>query len=222
MPHALARRRAFSTAGWILLLAFAVVATAIVLHSTTSDIPAVRDHGPRIEQIRRIARLAVQRVEVSDVIEGRNAGAEALVIVHGDADLAIDCDALRVLERDAAARTLTLSAPLPRVERARVDHQRTRVYRIQKVGLAAWNPLADPRPPLLEDCMRAAQLAVDAAAHRGEFVESAKLQAESLLVRFIHELGWTAKVTWRDAADEGPERAVADRGPSPQPAIAPR
>ncbi len=44
--------------------------------------------GPRIEEVRKIAKLAVLRVQVADVIEGNTAGAKAAVLVKGDADIA--------------------------------------------------------------------------------------------------------------------------------------
>jgi hypothetical protein len=156
--------------------------------------------GPRIEDIRQVAELAVLRVQVSDVIEGRNAGGQALVLVHGDADVAVDWSQARLASRDDAARRLIIEAPAPAPRRARVDHERTRIYEIRKTGLAAWNPWADPRTELLADCMRAAQSAVEAAVSREACVAQARDRAERLLRDYHRALGWDAELRWTDAA----------------------
>jgi hypothetical protein len=165
--------------------------------------PVTASAAPRIEEVREIAKLAVLRVQVSDVIEGRNAGGRALVLVHGDADLAIDWGLIEVAAVDTEQRTLTLSIPVPQVERARVDHDRTRVYEVVKTGLAAWNPLADPRPMLLENAMQAAQQSVERLARDPSFVEQARLHAETLLAAYHQRLGWRTAVQWRAAPPTG-------------------
>lgn len=159
--------------------------------------------APRIEEVREIAKLAVLRVRVSDVIEGRNAGGRALVLVHGDADLAIDCGAIEVAAVDTERRTLTLRIPEPQVDRARVDHDRTRVYEVVKTGLAAWNPFADPRPMLLESAMQAAQQSVERLARDPSFVAQAKLHAETLLAAYHRQIGWRVSVQWLAPSPHG-------------------
>jgi hypothetical protein len=154
--------------------------------------------GPRIEDVRRLARLAVLRVQVADVIEGRSAGAEAAVFVRGDADLVVDLEQVEIVERDEAARVATVVLPRPHAERARVDHDRTRLYTLRETGLAAWNPFADARPVLLADAMRAAQEAVARAVRAEEFVVQAQQQAETLLRRYGGALRWDICVRWED------------------------
>ncbi len=153
--------------------------------------------GPRIEDVRRIAKLAVLRVQVADVIEGNNGGGRAIVLVKGDADMAIDLDHIQIAAQDETQKTAILTLPLPQPERPRVDHARTRVYELQKMGLAAINPFADPRQELLEDCMRAAQQSVAKAVAAPEFVAQAKEQAEVLMRTFYREIGWQVTVRWQ-------------------------
>jgi hypothetical protein len=156
--------------------------------------------GPRIEEVRKIAKLAVLRVQVADVIEGRNAGGRALVLVRGDADMTIDLDQIEIAARDEASRAVTLTLPTPRPDRPRVDQERTRVYEITKVGLAAFNPFADPRAGLLQDCMRAAQKTVAQAVESQQFVTQAQERAELLLAAFYRELGWSVTIEWKAPA----------------------
>ncbi len=162
--------------------------------------PTTLSTAPRIEDVRRIARLAVLRVEAADVIEGTTAGAKALVLVKGDADLTIDLEQIEIAERDDAAKRITLLLPSPRPDRPRVDQARTRVYELRKTGLAAFNPFADPRPVLLEDCMRAAQAAVEKVVQDGDFVGQAKQRVEQLLAAFHRDLGWEVTVRWRGSS----------------------
>jgi hypothetical protein len=153
--------------------------------------------GPRIDEVREIARLAVLRVQVADVIEGDTAGARAAVLVKGDADMAVDLERIEIADRDEQSRTATLLIPTPVPERPRVDHDRTRIYELEKTGLALINPFADPRADLLADCMRAAQEDVERAVRDAEFVAQAKEQTERLLRSFYREWGWEVTVRWR-------------------------
>jgi hypothetical protein len=153
--------------------------------------------GPRIEEVRKIAKLAVLRVQVADVIEGNTAGAKAAVLVKGDADIAVDLDQVEFAERDDQNQTATLVIPTPKPDRPRVDHERTKIYELQKTGLALINPFADPRAVLLADCMRAAQEDVERAVHDAEFIAKAKEQMELLLRTFYRQWGWDVKVRWK-------------------------
>ncbi len=184
---------------WPLLVAglAAITGGAFYLGHNTAP-PQIVSVGPRIEDIRRIARLAVLRVQVADVIEGRNAGARAVLLVKGDADIMVDFGAIEIADRNDELRTATLRLPAPTPERARVDHDRTRVYELHKTGLAAINPFADPRQPLLEDCMRAAQDTIRQSVRHPDFVTQAKRQAEVLLKAFYHEMGWDVTIEWAD------------------------
>jgi hypothetical protein len=152
---------------------------------------------PRIEEVRRIAKLAVLRVQVADVIEGNTAGAMAAILVKGDADISVDLDQIQIVARDEQRRTATLVIPTPRPDRPRVDHSRTKIYELRKTGLAMINPFADPRADLLLDSMRAAQEDVERAVRDTEFIVKAKEQAELLLVGFYKELGWDVAVQWK-------------------------
>jgi hypothetical protein len=153
--------------------------------------------APRIEEVRRIAKLAVLRVQVADVIEGNTAGAMAAILVKGDADISVDLDQIQIAARDEQKRTATLVIPTPRPDRPRVDHSRTKIYELRKTGLAMINPFADPRADLLLDSMRAAQEDVERAVRDTEFIVKAKEQAELLLVGFYKELGWDVAVQWK-------------------------
>jgi len=155
--------------------------------------------GPRIEEVREIAKLAVLRVQVADVIEGDTAGARAAVLVKGDADMAVDLERIAIADRNDENRTATLLIPTPQPERPRVDHDRTRIYELEKTGLALINPFADPRADLLADCMRAAQEDVERAVRDAEFVTQAKDQTERLLRSFYREWGWEVTIEWKAA-----------------------
>lgn len=159
--------------------------------------PQLVSHGLRIDEVRKIAKLAVLRVQVADVIEGNNHGAMAAVLVRGDADIAVDLDQIQIADKDEQNKTATLVLPAPQPDRPRVDHSRTKLYELRKTGLAVINPFAEPQQLLLEDCMRAAQADVEKAVQDAEFVVKAKEQAERLLGAFYGELGWTVAVQWK-------------------------
>jgi hypothetical protein len=157
----------------------------------------IRSDGPRIEEVRQIAKLAVLRVQVADVIEGNNSGAKGAVLVKGDADIAVDLDQIEIADRDDTQRCATLVLPTPKPERPRVDHERTKVYELRKTGLALVNPFAEPQADLLADCMRAAQEDVEHAVQDAEFISKAKTQAELLLQTFYQRWGWSVNIRWK-------------------------
>jgi hypothetical protein len=164
---------------------------------TNTPQPSFTSTGPRIEDVRKIAKLAVLRVQVANVIEGNTAGARAAVLVKGDADIAVDLDQVEITARDEQQKTATLLIPAPRPDRPRVDHARTKIYQLEKTGLAAINPFADPRADLLADAMRAAQQEVERAVADVDFIARAKEQTELLLTSFYAELGWKIAVQWK-------------------------
>ena len=153
--------------------------------------------GPRVEDVRRIAKLAVLRVQVANVIQGDTAGATAVVLVKGDCDMAVDLDGIQIADKDERGRTAAVVIPSPRPDRPRVDQSRTRIYELRKTGWALINPFADPRQDLLESCMRAAQDEVEQAVQGAEYVARAQEQAELLLTAFYKELGWSVTVRWK-------------------------
>jgi len=130
---------------WPLVLAGLGAVLWGVFQLGQSHVPGRVDIGaPRIEEVRRIAKLAVLRVQVANVIEGTNWGGKAAVLVKGDADISVDLSGIEIVQRDDEARTATVRLPLPRPDRPRVDHDRTRIYELHKTGLAVINPFADP------------------------------------------------------------------------------
>lgn len=153
--------------------------------------------APRIEDVRTLARLAVLRVRVADVIEGSTRGARAAVIVKGDGDISLDLDAIELHAVDPDARTATIRLPRPRPDRPRVDHEATRIFELRTTGLASLNPFADPRADLLHDAMRAAQAQIAALIDDAQLIARAQEQAEAVLIAFYRQMGWTVTIEWR-------------------------
>lgn len=186
--------------GWLLGPALGAGLLALIWSTphTASSVAATRiiSTTPTIEEVRQIARLAVLRVQVANVLEGHNRGARALVLVYGDADIGLDLDRVEIAHADPVNRLTTLRIPAPQPQRPRVDHLRTRVYEMEKTGLAAWNPFADPCEALLDDCMRAAQEYVGEAVGAPGYIAQARAHAEELLRTFYAGLGWRIEIQW--------------------------
>lgn len=95
-------------------------------------------------------------------------------------------------------RHAALVLPAPRVERPRLDHERTRVYRIDRTGAWFVIPGDAAEAELASHAMQSAQAMLAEVAGRPEFTERARRHAESVLKAFFRNVGWSLQVRWAD------------------------
>jgi Protein of unknown function (DUF4230) len=98
-----------------------------------------------IRRITEMAELAVLKVPVSTVITselvGYVGGVRCVAVVNGDVELGVDMEQARLEDVDAEARAATLVLPQPHVRHARLDHERTTVYSLDRQGYGGWSSL---------------------------------------------------------------------------------
>ncbi|HNQ24662.1 MAG TPA: DUF4230 domain-containing protein [Phycisphaerae bacterium] len=188
----------FPSARYLAVAAAGAVVVALVwLAAAQGPKPAaanVRSLGPTIEQVRELAELIVLRVQIADVLYNNDeTGARMALLVRGDCDLVIDLDRAAIIEKDEVGHVATLRFPHPRAVRPRVDHERTRVYKVERT---TWIPWKDPRDRLYEEGMKQAQKLIEFASATEDEMARARRHAELIIQKFYRQFGWDVRVEW--------------------------
>lgn len=162
--------------------------------------PPVESTPAVIGRITELADLVVLRVPVSKVhvtrIGGYLGGVDCVVLVNGELELGTDLKQASWQEVDTETRTANLVLAEPVVRRARLDHEQTSVYRIDRRGLWLMSPSAEPSRVVVNQAMAQAQHVVKCAGEQPELIGRAKQQTEQILSRFTGALGWEVKREW--------------------------
>ena len=121
-----------------------------------------------------------------------------VVLVHGELELGTDLKLAEFTEVDTEARTVTLRLSEPKVRRARLDHEQTSVYRIDRGGLWKALPSAEPARRVVNQAMVEAQACVKTAGEDSQYVDRARRHTEQVLGQFLQALGWEVKLVWNE------------------------
>ncbi len=156
--------------------------------------------APTVEEIESLSKLVTNKVYVSDILQGANKDYEGLWAINGDALITIDLSEASISDKNEETKTATITLPLPKVESARVDHERTKHGGIKGVRFAL---LRNPknRTKMMDDAMQEAQAVVERAANRPEIIDNAKNQAKLNIQLLYMKVGWKVTIKWREIAD---------------------
>ncbi|NJL30530.1 MAG: DUF4230 domain-containing protein [Phycisphaerales bacterium] len=188
----------------LLLIAGGFVGWAF--HRTASQ-PARFEHQStalRIEEIQRLAELVVLRVPISDVqtakLEGYTGAVSAVLIIKGDVQISTDLSQAQLVDVNDQTRTARLLLPMPQAARPRLDHEGTRIYRVDRSGLWSIYPGQAAEGKVIDLAMQQAQTHLLAAAGQAGLIDQAKVQAELVLSRFFSALQWQVKIEFKNLA----------------------
>lgn len=160
------------------------------------------DHtGPTIEQIRGWASLVTTRVSVADVVTAEVSGfggsITAVLVIKGDARIAIDLDQA-VLERvNATDRSVLLVLPQPCCESASVDHDRSRIFAVQRHGLWLLMRRDEASQQAVDAAFASAQQAIVRAGDAPAVIAKARQHAEEIIGHLLGQTGWSAQIRWK-------------------------
>lgn len=156
----------------------------------------------KIEEVRKLASLVTLHVPISDVqrseISGFTGGVSVVLLVRGDVEIATDLSKARFVDVDETARTAGLVLPRPTPRRARLDHEATRVYRVDRSGLWSVLPGEAGEGAVIDRAMAEAQKLVEQAANRPELVEQACRQSHQVLGAMLGSMGWKVRIDWAE------------------------
>ncbi len=154
----------------------------------------VRSLGPTISQLERISELVPIRIHVADVLIAEGEGYRGAWLVKGDAVLSCDVSRAKIVRIDPAARSATLRLPPLRVTSARVDHERTKTWNVERTS---WLPWAGGDQNALRDtAMYHAQRLIEDAALSDRNLEPARSQTVILIRQMYEIVGWDVTIEW--------------------------
>ena len=150
--------------------------------------------APTVTQLERVGELSSLRVHVADVLTADGEGHRGCWLIKGDAMLSCAVSKATVSNVNGSAHTATILLPALRVTSARVDHEKTKTWSIEK---STWLPWKWGDQGVLRDAaMFHAQQLVESAASSERHLASAKTHTE-LLIRKMYDLtGWDVAVEW--------------------------
>ncbi len=156
----------------------------------------------RLEEIQRLAELVVLRVPISDVqtasLAGFTGSTSVVLIVKGDVVISTDLRQSQLLDVNEQTRTARLLLPQPLAGRPRLDHQGTRVYRVDRTGLWALYPGQAAEGTVIDRAMQQAQGYLQQAADQPALINQARDQTQLVLTRFFNAMHWQVTIEFRD------------------------
>ncbi len=125
----------------ILGSSLAVVATFLTGYSLghrREEMPKIWSTGPTIDHIQSLNQLVSTKVSVSDVLTGEGEGVRGVWLIKGDALLGIDLSDAHVQVPDRNQRRAIVQLRQPIVLSARVDHERSLTWDVQRTTWIPW------------------------------------------------------------------------------------
>jgi Protein of unknown function (DUF4230) len=165
--------------------------------------------GPTVTHIASLGELVATRVSIADVLTAESDSYRGSWLIRGDALISIDLTRARVSDVDRQGRTARIVLPLPRVFEARVDHERTKTWNVEKLTWIPWKG----NPDIMRDeAMKHAQRLVEKAARSDELIRQAQSSAEKVVSNLYHALDWKVAIEW-EASKPPPEADSAAHNP---------
>jgi hypothetical protein len=157
----------------------------------------VTSQGPTIERLQKLAQLVTLNVSISDVIIAEGEGCKGSWLIRGDGLIGIDLDHAQIVDKNEEVKQASIRLPRPHVLQSRVDHNRTKTWRVEKQNWFGTDPDA-----LRDTVMQKAQELVQQAADSDANISQAKIHAEEIIKNLYSEFGWTVTVTWQDSSPQ--------------------
>lgn len=157
--------------------------------------PPIKPTAPALIELEQIGELATMRVQVADILIGEGEGYRGFWLIHGDALLSCDLANARIEEVDEQARTATIRLPKLRVMSARIDHDKSRIWSIEKTTWLPWK-WGDHSAVCDAAMFHGQELVQTAAASEGNLAQG-RAQAEMLIFRIYDSVGWKVSIDWR-------------------------
>ena len=184
----------------VVLIAFMLTASVVSALRAPHSVPEFAHAGPTLESVKSLSSLVTTRTTLADAITseitGFSGSMSAVLVIRGDALIAIDMQRARITAQDTGTKQLVLTLPQPEVIQARVDLQRTRVFAMERHGFWKLMRLDDVVRQLVDTGMREAQQTIEKAANQPEIMAAAREHAQQVLAAFASSAGWQLEIRW--------------------------
>lgn len=191
-------KRIFTAILWwrVVVLGFAVGGLSFWIwrHGSSDEITRARSVMPTVTQLEKIGELAATRVHVTDVLTAEGEGHRGLWLVSGDALLSCNVSKATLGDIDQEARTATIRLPSLRVTSARVNHDKTKTWSVEKTTWLPWR--WGDQGAMRDGAMFHAQQLIEAAAGSERHLTAAKAHAEFLIRQMFDFVDWKVDVKW--------------------------
>lgn len=151
--------------------------------------------GPTVTQLESLAELVPLRVHIADVLVAEGESYRGSWLVKGDAVISVSLKGARIENRDDSRKTAIIVLPPPRVLQARVDHERTKTWNVEK---SSWVPFVGNPDRLRDSAMQHAQKLIEEAAQEEKNLNYARETAAIVLKSMYRLNGWDVDVQWSD------------------------
>lgn len=181
----------------VILLVLGVGTSLLIDHRAgprERDQPVNWSDAPTVERIQSLSQLVTTRVTISDVLTGESDDVRGVWLIKGDALLGIDLSDAKVLSLDPLKRHAVISLKQPVVLSARVDHERSMTWDVQRT---TWTPWKGDKDRLRDKAMYHAQKLVEFAASRPELIEEARSHAAHAIYDTYRSVDWNVEIRWR-------------------------
>jgi hypothetical protein len=188
-------RRAAILVGLLSLLAIgATFLIGFSLGHQGEDEPKLWSTGPTIEHIQSLNQLVSTKVSISDILTGEAEGVRGVWLIKGDALIGVDLSNPDIQIPDQKQRHAINSLEQPVVLSARVDHERSMTWDVQRT---TWIPWKGDKDRLRDKAMYHAQKLVEFAASQPELSAEAKRNASHAITDIYRSVDWQVEVRWK-------------------------
>ncbi|WP_397570415.1 DUF4230 domain-containing protein [Schlesneria sp. T3-172] len=149
---------------------------------------------PTVTQLEKIGELAATRVHITDVLHAEGTGHRGVWLISGDALLSCDMSKATLFDVDTETKSATIRLPQLRVVSARVNHDKTKTWSVEKT---TWLPWKWGDQGIMRDAaMFHAQQLIETAASSERHHEPAREHAERLVQTIYELVEWNVAVEW--------------------------
>jgi hypothetical protein len=152
--------------------------------------------GPTVTQLETLRHLVTTRIHIADVLDAASHGYRGSWLVKGDALYVVDLGKAEIPidGKDDVNRTARIRLGLPSVMSPRVDHEKTRAWKVERTR---WIPIGGDEDLMRDDAMRHAQELIVHAARGAEYMDQAKVHAETAIKAFYKLVEWDVSIEWK-------------------------
>ena len=181
---------------WCLALGLLLWLTRLLMASFTGSVTP-----PTIGEILQRADLVVLEAPMESMCVKQRAGlvggVELVLIARGSVLISTDLSKARYCQIDESSKQATIALPLPTALWARLDSQKSNVYKLSRYGL--WfMVLGDAgESELMELAWREAEQGFAQKAADPALIKQARQQAEKVIAQLFAKSGWSVNVIWQ-------------------------